>query len=153
MAYVKKWGEGERVGMDDVAEPRGWRIQVDPKNTGAAHLSMGTQEIPPGGRIPVHLHEVEEEILFFHEGEGEVEIDGALLEVGPGMSVFLPSGIPHGVHNSGKVPIKMLWIFSSGSILMRLMIAWPLLVLDPSGSSQTLSEKTLPLLVKTKSAS
>jgi mannose-6-phosphate isomerase-like protein (cupin superfamily) len=73
---------------------------------------MGTQEIPPGGKIPVHLHEVEEEILFFHEGEGEVEIDGTCHEVGPGMSAFLPPGIRHGVHNSGKVSIKMLWIFS-----------------------------------------
>jgi quercetin dioxygenase-like cupin family protein len=112
MAFLRKWGEGERVEMDDVAEPRGWRIQVDPKNTGATHLSMGTQEIPPGGKIPVHLHEVEEEILFFHEGEGEVEIDGTCHEVGPGMSAFLPPGIRHGVHNSGKVSIKMLWIFS-----------------------------------------
>jgi hypothetical protein len=47
MAHVFKWGEGERVEMSRVEEPRGWRIQMDPVNTGAIHFSMGTQDIPP----------------------------------------------------------------------------------------------------------
>jgi quercetin dioxygenase-like cupin family protein len=112
MAHVFKWGEGERIEMRQVDEPRGWRIQVDPVNTGASRLSMGTQDISTGGRIPVHLHEREEEILFFHEGEGEVEVDGEARAVGPGMSAFLPPGVRHGVRNTGGSPLKLVWIFS-----------------------------------------
>ncbi|MFP6891749.1 MAG: cupin domain-containing protein [Nitrospinota bacterium] len=112
MAHLFGLGDGERVEMGGVDEPRGWRIQVCPQNTASERLSMGTQEIPPGGRIPVHLHEREEEILFFHAGEGEVEVDGAVHPVGPGMSVFLPPGVSHGVRNTGGLPIKLVWIFS-----------------------------------------
>jgi len=112
MAHMFKWGDGEKVTMSGVDEPRGWRIQVCPKNTGSARISMGTQEIPPGGKIPVHLHKREEEILFFHAGEGEVEVNGASQPIGPGMSVFLPPGVLHGVQNTGGLPIKLVWIFS-----------------------------------------
>jgi mannose-6-phosphate isomerase-like protein (cupin superfamily) len=62
--------------------------------------------------IPVHVHEREEEILFFHEGSGELEVDGEKFPITPGMSVFLPLNIPHGLRNTGKGPLKLLWIFS-----------------------------------------
>ncbi len=112
MAYVFGWGEGERIEMKGVKEPRGWRILVDPKGARSTRLSMGTQEIPPGGRIPRHLHEREEEILFFHEGEGEAEVGGETHPVGPGSTVFLPVGVPHGVRNTGERPIRLVWVFS-----------------------------------------
>ena len=75
-------------------------------------LSMGNQDIPVGGGIPVHLHEKEEEILFFHEGEAEVEVDGEVYQVKAGMTAFLPVGVTHGLRNTGDVPVKLLWIFS-----------------------------------------
>ena len=112
MSHVFKWGDGERIKMKDVDDPRGWRIQVDPQNTGSSRLSMGTQEIPPGGRIPVHLHEREEEILFFHEGAGEIEIGGETGPIRAGTSAFLPPGVAHGVRNTGNAPLKLLWVFS-----------------------------------------
>ena len=73
---------------------------------------MGNQDIPVGGGIPVHLHEKEEEILFFHEGEAEVEVDGEVHHVKAGMTAFLPVGVTHGLRNTGDVPLKLLWMFS-----------------------------------------
>ncbi len=112
MAYVFDWDDGEILEIKDVELPRGWRIIVDPRNTAARHLSMGNQDIPVGGGIPRHLHEHEEEILFFHEGEAEVEVDGETFAVRAGMSAFLPAGVPHGLRNTGEVPLKLVWIFS-----------------------------------------
>lgn len=112
MAYVFQWEAGEILEMKDVDEPRGWRIQIDPRNTDSSHLSMGNQDIPPGVGIPVHLHEKEEEILFFHEGTGELEVEGEKFPIQPGMSVFFPPNIRHSLRNTGENPLKMLWIFS-----------------------------------------
>ena len=112
MAHVFQWEDGEKLEMKDVDEPRGWRILIDPRNTRSAHLSMGNQDIPPGVGIPVHVHDREEEILFFHEGSGELEVDGEKFPITPGMSVFFPLNVPHGLRNTGKVPLKLLWIFS-----------------------------------------
>lgn len=112
MAHVFSWEDGEILKMEKVKEARGWRIQVDEKNTGARFMSMGNQDIPVGKRIPVHIHEEEEEILFFHEGEAELEIDGKTYSVKAGMSCFLPRNVPHGLKNTGDTPLKLLWFFA-----------------------------------------
>ena len=112
MAYVFEWEDGERLEIQNVALPRGWRILVDSRNAGSRSLSMGNQDIPVGGGIPGHVHEKEEEILFFHEGTGEVEVDGEVFPVKAGMSVFLPVGVPHGLRNTGSIPLRLLWVFS-----------------------------------------
>ena len=112
MTYVFDWDDGEKLEIKDVALPRGWRILADSRNAGSQKLSMGNQDIPVGGGIPRHFHEKEEEILFFHEGRGEVEVDGEAFPVEAGMSVFLPVGVPHGLRNTGDAPLKLLWVFS-----------------------------------------
>ncbi len=112
MAYVFGWDDGERLEMRNVALPRGWRILADPANTDSRWLSMGNQDIPVGGGIPEHLHEKEEEILFFHAGEGEMDVDGETFSIRSGMSVFLPAGVPHGLRNTGDVPLQLFWVFS-----------------------------------------
>ena len=103
MSYVFDWDDGEKIEMVDIELPRGWRILVDPRNTKSRMLSLGNQDIPVGGGIPVHLHEKEEEILFFHEGEAEMEVDGEVHHVKAGMTAFLPVGVTHGLRNTGDV--------------------------------------------------
>ncbi len=112
MAYVFAWEDGERLEMTGGDLPRGWRILVDPRNTGSGHLSMGNQDIPAGGGIPVHRHEKEEEILFIHEGRAEIEIDGRRFAARAGTTAFLPVNVPHGLRNSGDGPLRLVWVFS-----------------------------------------
>ncbi len=112
MAYVFGWDDGEKLEMREVELARGWRIMIDPRNTSSRMLSMGNQDIPVGGGIPRHIHEREEEILFFHEGEAELEVDGEAYHVTSGMSAFLPVGVEHGLKNTGDAPLKLVWIFS-----------------------------------------
>ncbi|MBI3026400.1 MAG: cupin domain-containing protein [Candidatus Tectomicrobia bacterium] len=51
----------------------------------------------PRGGIPVHLHDRGEEILFFHEGRGEMLIEGEAHLIEAEMGAFVPPGVTHGV--------------------------------------------------------
>jgi mannose-6-phosphate isomerase-like protein (cupin superfamily) len=75
---------------------------------------MGNQDIPAGGGIPAHLHDREEEILFFHEGRGELLIEGKAHPIEAGMSAFVPPGVTHGVRNTGGRALKLVWVFAPG---------------------------------------
>jgi mannose-6-phosphate isomerase-like protein (cupin superfamily) len=104
-------GEGEPLRMPGEA-PRGWEIVIDPRNVGSREFAFGTQEVDVGSQIPVHVHDREEEILFFYGGRGKMIIEGEEVEVGPGSTAFLPIGVWHGVVNTGGEPLKLTWCFS-----------------------------------------
>ncbi|MBI2178656.1 MAG: cupin domain-containing protein [Candidatus Tectomicrobia bacterium] len=113
-ARVFVWEDGERLHLRGVKMARGWRILADSRNTGSSRLGMGNQDIPAGGGIPVHLHDREEEILLFHEGRGELLIEGKAHPIEAGMSAFVPPGATHGVRNAGEGHLKLAWVFSPG---------------------------------------
>ncbi|MCW3089010.1 MAG: hypothetical protein JWP81_79 [Ferruginibacter sp.] len=48
-----------------------------------------------------HTH-IEEEIILLLKGDVEMYIDGKLYKAAPGDIVFLPSGVPHALKNTGK---------------------------------------------------
>lgn len=76
-------------------------ITVDPKNTGETRFCMLVQILNPGGVVPVHLHEREEQILFFYAGQGRASLDDQEMEVRPGTTVYVPRGMWHGITNTG----------------------------------------------------
>lgn len=86
--YVLQKNEGEVLN-----DPRGRTmiIKVSPE-TGAAHLSMGTTEIPEGTNIVVHRHEHSEEILFVHRGNGTAFVNSDSINISEGSTLFIPSG-------------------------------------------------------------
>ena len=43
-------------------------FKVDPVSTGSDTLVVGTEEMPPGNRIPTHKHLHEDEVIFVHKG-------------------------------------------------------------------------------------
>jgi quercetin dioxygenase-like cupin family protein len=43
-------------------------FKVDPTNTGSEALVVGTEEMPPGNKIPTHKHLYEDEVTFVHKG-------------------------------------------------------------------------------------
>jgi mannose-6-phosphate isomerase-like protein (cupin superfamily) len=87
-------------------------IKVDPRTAGSSRLAMGTQLLVPGGRIPMHLHQKQEEILFVQSGEGEVVLDGARYPVCAGTTLFVPPMAWHGVENSGPEPMLLVWVIT-----------------------------------------
>jgi mannose-6-phosphate isomerase-like protein (cupin superfamily) len=87
-------------------------ILVDPKNTASRHLAMGHQRLDPGGSIPTHLHERQDEILFVHAGRASLILEHERLSAAEGTTVFVPAGVWHGVENAGDGILHLLWIIT-----------------------------------------
>lgn len=87
-------------------------IKVDRRNGGATAFSMGTQELIPGGRIPLHLHERQEEVLFVHRGEGYAVLPDKRITIGPGSTVHVPPGVWHGIENGTGGPMELVWFIA-----------------------------------------
>ena len=80
-------------------------ITVDPKNTGETRFCMLIQMLNPGGGVPDHLHEREEQILFFYAGHGTASLDDQEMDVHPGTTVYVPRQMWHGFTNTGTEPL------------------------------------------------
>ena len=52
--------------------PRMSWVLVSEKTVGAQNLAMGVNETYPGGMVPEHKHDKEEEVMFFLAGPGDL---------------------------------------------------------------------------------
>ncbi|MCE5219002.1 cupin domain-containing protein [bacterium] len=52
-----------------------------------------------------HYHQVTTEVYHILEGEGQIELDGALHEVRPGTTIYIPAGVAHRAIGSLKAVI------------------------------------------------
>jgi mannose-6-phosphate isomerase-like protein (cupin superfamily) len=68
-------------------------------HTAAQSLAEATLE--PGGATQRHRHRLSEEIYFFLEGGGEMEIEGETRTVGVGEAVLIPAGARHTIVAGG----------------------------------------------------
>lgn len=102
--YIVPSGQGEVL---ELGPPNAGKIiiTVDPKNTGETRFCMLIQMLNPGGVVPVHLHEREEQILFFYAGHGRASLGDQEMEVHPGTTVYVPRQMWHGFTNSGTEPL------------------------------------------------
>jgi mannose-6-phosphate isomerase-like protein (cupin superfamily) len=105
--YVMTPGQGEVITL---GPPNAGKIiiLVDPKNTGETRFCMLIQVLNPGAVVPVHLHEREEQILFFYAGHGKATLDDKDMEVSPGTTVYVPRQVWHGITNTGAEPLCIL---------------------------------------------
>ena len=89
-----------------------------PKEFGSAGFSMGYHEMDPGGtnKNPdgsCHVHEIEQEAMFFIDGEGIATIGDNEFEIRPGSYMLAHVGVPHSVSNtSTDKPLKFIWVYS-----------------------------------------
>jgi uncharacterized cupin superfamily protein len=82
---------------------------------GIGHLAGSTQlltPVPPGKRaFPFHNHQVNEEMFFVIEGEGEVRIGDARYPIRTGDIIACPPGgkdMAHQIINTGNVELRYL---------------------------------------------
>ena len=71
------------------------RVILDAALAGAVNQSLAEASLEPGLSTDRHYHARSEEIYFFLEGGGEMEVDGAVREVGRGDAVLIPPGAWH----------------------------------------------------------
>ena len=86
------------------------RHLVSAATTGATSLFVAQQWLHPGQRVPRHTHPVEE-VLTFLAGTGEATIGNEHHPIGPGTTLFIPAGIPHGFHQTGATPLLVHVVF------------------------------------------
>jgi quercetin dioxygenase-like cupin family protein len=92
--------------------PRTVHLMIEPTTAGAERLAMGTEVVDPGSRIPVHVHDEAEEILFLYAGRGRARVGAEELEVGPETAIFVPPGAPHGFVTTSSEQARLTWTFS-----------------------------------------
>jgi len=87
-------------------------FKVDPATTGSDALVVGTEEMPPGNKIPTHKHLYEDEVIFVHMGTVRVTLAGREYDAGTGATVFIPHGNWIGVANVSSEPAMILFFFN-----------------------------------------
>ena len=64
-------------------------------------LMLGLNCLEPGQTQPVHDHAGQDKFYVVVEGEGEFVVGEERRRAGPGMVIWAPAGVAHGVTNAG----------------------------------------------------
>lgn len=92
-------------------------VIVSKRNVRMAHkFSMGTQTLPPGGKVRLHAHDTSEEVLYVLEGNGAAEVDGKQERMAPGTTLYLGHNQTHTFLNDGDTDLKWVWFFLPGGL-------------------------------------
>ena len=87
-------------------------IKISKTGNEIDNISVCTEIIVPGGMIRVHKHLNEDEFIFIHKGEGRFTLDDKIIEVKPGTIAFVPKNSWHGLENTGKEDVYMVFGYS-----------------------------------------
>jgi quercetin dioxygenase-like cupin family protein len=112
MRNVIRRGDGEILwlgGGRDGGRPV--EILVEPGATGTTAFTMGAQNLPPGGQVPIHRHP-HEEILFVYQGRARIIVGGISHEVGPETTIFVPRDVDHSIENNGSTELRLTFTLS-----------------------------------------
>jgi quercetin dioxygenase-like cupin family protein len=63
---------------------------------------------PPQGKVALHVHEREDELVYVLEGTIEVTLGDQTMKATAGALALLPRGIPHGFTNVGDTASRVL---------------------------------------------
>ena len=77
------------------------------REVGASAMSVWVANHEPGEVVPLHLHDVEE-VLVFLEGEGEATVGDETIPIRANMSIIVPPRTPHGYRNTGSGPLRII---------------------------------------------
>jgi quercetin dioxygenase-like cupin family protein len=110
---VIRRAQGERRYL---ADGRYMLLKVGPAATGSSYLFMGSEDLPPGSAIPLHQHEVDEEILIVHRGHLRVTVKGDSSDATAGDAVFLPPRTPVAVRSLGPDTASIFFVFPRASV-------------------------------------
>ena len=75
------------------------------------NLIVSSTLLNPGKSTSGHKHPGQEEVYYFVEGFGEMEIDDEKFTVAKGDVVLIPDGVFHRVHNTNLHPLYFVCVF------------------------------------------
>lgn len=86
------------------------------KNESGGVIGVCESTVPSGGGPPVHVHHNEDEVIHVIEGNYLFWLDGEIVPVAPGSSIFLPRGVPHTFRVMSAAPGRNLTILTPGGM-------------------------------------
>jgi len=95
--------------LDEVKVLRETYYLITPEKSPSKRLSFGHTIVYPRGRTTGHAHPDLEEIYFYIQGRGEMQIDDDKFPVKEGDAVYIPAGSYHVTYNTGIIPIRFIW--------------------------------------------
>jgi oxalate decarboxylase/phosphoglucose isomerase-like protein (cupin superfamily) len=87
-------------------------IKISKPKNGVDGISFCVEHMTPGRKMRIHKHLNNDELIFIHKGEGTLTLDEESIEVKTGDVVFVPRGIWHGLDNTGKENLSMVFQYS-----------------------------------------
>ncbi len=114
LAFWSRYDGGsliEHGGVPIVQSPSGLPTQhlVNERN-GSTGLFVGQQWLQPGERVYLHTHPCDEALTYL-SGTGEATLGEAVVPIGPGRSLFIPTGLLHGFRNTGNDVMHVMVFF------------------------------------------
>jgi len=75
------------------------------------NLVLSQTQLHPHQSTRGHSHAGQEEVYFFVDGSGEMEVGEERFEVYPGCVILIPDGLFHRVHNTGAQDLVFNCVF------------------------------------------
>jgi quercetin dioxygenase-like cupin family protein len=96
--------------ITDYREHTGFNAEKFFKSTlfQSSRLLLGLNCLEPGQTQPTHTHADQDKFYFVIEGQGEFVVADETYQAGPGMAIWAPAGVPHGVTNRGDTRLVLL---------------------------------------------
>jgi mannose-6-phosphate isomerase-like protein (cupin superfamily) len=76
------------------------------------HSQVVAMTIPVGEEIGEEVHEENDQLLVFVDGEGEAVLDGKTSTVTPNDLVLVPGGNHHTLLNKGDSPLRLVTVYA-----------------------------------------
>jgi len=87
-------------------------IKISKANQGVDGISFCVEDQSPGRKMRIHKHLNNDELIFIHKGEGTLTLDEESVQVKTGDLAFIPRGTWHGLDNTGKENLMMIFQYS-----------------------------------------
>jgi len=87
-------------------------IKISKTKHGVDGISFCVEDMSPGRKMRIHKHLNNDELIFIHKGEGTLTLHEESIEVKTGDVVFVPRGTWHGLDNTGKENLSMIFQYS-----------------------------------------
>jgi len=87
-------------------------IKLSKAKHGVDGISFCVEDQSPGRKMRIHKHLNNDELIFIHKGEGTLTLDEQSILVKTGDIVFVPRGTWHGLDNTGKQNLLMVFQYS-----------------------------------------
>ena len=72
------------------------------------NLMLGLNCLEPGQTQSVHTHGGQDKFYFVVEGEGDFTVGTETQRCGPGLTIWAPASVDHGVSNAGEIRLVVL---------------------------------------------